>query len=66
MASRISKKGPSRVIGSKAFAAIAAVEGLKLDRAGRARLKRLKASGLSQEARRAELLRAHRSGARKK
>ena len=56
----------SRVIGPTAFAAIAAVEGLKLNTASRARLNKLKASGLSPDARRTEVLRAYRSLSRAK
>lgn len=66
MASRVSQKKPTAVIGEKAFAAITAVEGLKLSDASRRRLQRLKSSGLPSEERRAEILRAYRSGARKK
>lgn len=66
MASRVSQKKPKAVIGEKAFAAITAVEGLKLSDASRRRLQRLKSSGLPNEERRAEILRAYRSGARKK
>lgn len=66
MASRVSRKKPATVIGAKAFAAITAVEGLKLSDASRRRVDRLKASGLPSEERRAEILRAYRSGARKK
>ena len=66
MASRVSRKKPATVIGAKAFAAITAVEGLKLSDASRRRVDRLKASGLPGEERRAEILRAYRSGARNK
>jgi hypothetical protein len=66
MASRVSRKKLSAVIGAKAFAAITAVEGLRLSAASRQRLQRLKSSGLAGEERRAEVLRAYRSDARKK
>jgi hypothetical protein len=66
MASRVSQKKPAAVIGEKAFAAITAVEGLKLSDASSRRLQRLKSSGLSGDERRAEILRAYRSAARKK
>lgn len=66
MASRSPKKAPSTVIGAEAFAAISAVEGLTLGPASKRRLERLKASGLSGDERRAEILRAYRSAARKK
>jgi len=56
----------SRVIGAKAFAAITGVEGLKLGTASRVRLQKLKASGLGERERRAEVLRAYRSAARGK
>lgn len=65
MASRVSPKKSSAVIGAKAFAAITAVEGLKLSEASRRRLQQLKSSGLSAEERRAQILRAYRSDARK-
>ena len=48
-----------RVLGAKAFAAITAVEGLRLSSTSRRRLDTLKASGLSTEERRAEVLRAY-------
>jgi hypothetical protein len=66
MATRTSSKAPSRVIGAKIFAAITAVEGLKLAPASRRRIERLMASGLGGDERRAEVLRAYRSGDRKK
>lgn len=51
----------SRVIGSRAFAAISAVEGLKLSRDSRARLNRLRSSGLGGEERRSAVRDAYRS-----
>jgi len=55
------KNGASRVLGSKAFAAISAVEGLKLGRDSRARLDRLRSSGLGGEERRSAVREAYRS-----
>jgi hypothetical protein len=49
----------SRVLGAKTFAAIAAVEGLKLSAAGKKRLSTLKASGLSTAQRRKAILRSY-------
>lgn len=49
------------VIGSKAFAAITAVEGLKLSTASKSRLSNLKAKGLNNDERRAEVIRAYRA-----
>lgn len=49
----------SRVLGGKAFAAITAVEGLRLPAASRKRLHELKESGLAPDERRAEVLRAY-------
>lgn len=63
--SKTSPKSNSRVLGAKAFAAISAVEGLRLSTASRRRLEALKATGLSAEERRAEVLRAY-SGLRSK
>lgn len=54
-----SAKPKSRVLGPKAFAAISAVEGLRLSTVSRRRLETLKATGLSAEERRAEVLRAY-------
>lgn len=48
-----------QVLGAKAFAAITAVEGLRLSASSRGRLEALKASGLSSEERRKEVLRAY-------
>lgn len=55
-----SPKGQNRPLGAKAYAAIAAVEGLRLDEAGRKRLDKTK--GLPGDQRRAEVLRAYKSG----
>lgn len=49
----------SRVRGAKAFAAISAVDGLRLNAASRRRLDQLKSAGLTVEQRRAEVLRAY-------
>lgn len=49
----------TQVLGAKAFAAITAVEGLRLSASSRSRLQALKASGLSSEERRKEVLRAY-------
>ncbi len=49
------------VIGTKAFAAITAVEGLKLSAASKTRLSNLKAKGLNNDERRAEVIRAYRA-----
>lgn len=57
---------PKRTIGKKAFAAISAVEGLRLNKVSRERLKALEASGLSLEERRAEVLRAYVSSSSRK
>lgn len=65
-----SEKSPakpgSRVLGARAFAAITAVEGLRLSAASRRRLEVLKASSLSADERRAEVLRAYSGPAGKK
>jgi hypothetical protein len=61
-----SRKPKSRVLGTKAFAAITAVEGLRLSAASRKRLDALKAAGLSAEERRAEVLRSYTSLGKKK
>lgn len=52
------------VIGSRAFAAMTAVEGLKLSGESRERLQKLQSSGLSAAERRAAVLKAYRSTAR--
>jgi hypothetical protein len=53
--------GRSRVIGPRAFAAISAVEGLKLSRDSRARLDTLRSSGLGGDERRSAVRDAYRS-----
>jgi hypothetical protein len=53
--------GKSRVIGSGAFAAISAVEGLKLSRDSRVRLDGLRSSSLGSEERRSAVRDAYRS-----
>ena len=50
-----------RVLGHKVFAAISAVEGLQLGIPSRKRLDKLKGAGLSQEEKRAEVLRAYKA-----
>lgn len=52
-------KVPGRVLGSRTFAAITAVEGLRLGTASRKRLQGLKAGGLTPAERREEVLRAY-------
>jgi hypothetical protein len=49
----------SRVLGGKKFAAIAAVEGLKLSPAAKKRIAAMRAKKLSPDQRRAEVLRAY-------
>lgn len=68
MPTRLKKAvGPkSRVLGRQAFAAITAVEGLKLSAASQLRLDSLKSSGLSAEERRAEVLRAYKGLSRRR
>jgi len=53
--------GGSRVLGPRAFAAISAVEGLRLSRDSRARLEALRSSGLGGEERRSAVRDAYRS-----
>lgn len=53
------KPAAARVIGAKTFAAIAAVEGLRLSAASKKRIATLRASELSPDERRAEVLRAY-------
>jgi hypothetical protein len=55
--SRISDR--SRTLGGRAFAAITAVEGLKLSASGKERLKKLAAEKLLPDQRRAEVVRAY-------
>lgn len=62
---KVRNKKPKRtakgaVLGAKAFAAISAVEGLRLSSASKKRLTALKSRKLSQDERRAEVLRAYR------
>lgn len=57
--SRATNKSAARVLGAKTFAAIAAVEGLRLNATSKKRLAALRASGLSPDERRAEVLRAY-------
>lgn len=52
----------NKPLGAKAYAAIAEVEGLRLSKAGRLRLEKTK--GLSQDQRRAEVLRAYKTAKR--
>ena len=61
-----SRKSKSRILGTKAFAAITAVEGLRLSASSRTRLETLKAAGLTAEQRRDEVLRAYTSLGKKK
>lgn len=49
----------SRILGEKTFAAISAVEGLKLGKASKARLSALSKSKLTPAQKRAEVLRAY-------
>lgn len=57
--SKSDPKSYNRPLGAKAYAAIAEVEGLRLSDAGRKRLQKTK--GLSQDERRAEVLRAYKT-----
>jgi hypothetical protein len=52
-------KAKAPALGAKAFAAISAVEGLLLSASSTRRLNTLKASGLTADERRAEVLRAY-------
>ena len=52
-------KAGTRIIGSRAFAAITAVEGLRLSAASKKRLAGLRASALTPAERRAEVVRAY-------
>ena len=63
---KMSKKQGARVLGTRTFAAITAVEGLRLSASSRRRLDMLKASSLSPEERRAEVLRTYSGLAGKK
>jgi hypothetical protein len=55
------RKPRSYRLGLRAFAAISAVEGLKLSSSSRARLEALRATDLTPEQRRAEILKAYKS-----
>jgi competence protein ComGC len=54
-------KANSRVIGTRAFAAISAVEGLKLSHDSRTRLDHLRSSGLANEEQRSAVRDAYRA-----
>jgi len=54
-----SSRSATRVLGAKTFAAIAAVEGLRLSATSKKRLASLRASELTPDERRAEVLRAY-------
>jgi hypothetical protein len=56
--SRPTAKG--RVLGAKAFAAISAVEGLKMSAASKKRFRTFKSRGLTPDEQRAEILRVYR------
>ena len=58
-ADKATKAAGSRVLGGKAYAAIAAVEGLRLGPASKKRLATLKAGDLTPDQRRAAVLRAY-------
>ena len=55
------RSAATSALGAKAFAAITAVEGLKLNAESKARLSNLKAKGLNNDERRAEVIRAYRA-----
>ncbi len=57
---KVDPKHYNKPLGAKAYAAIAEVEGLRLSAEGRRRLERTK--HLSQDERRAEVLRAYKTG----
>jgi hypothetical protein len=57
----MTRQSSKSVIGTKAFAAITAVEGLTLSAASKTRLANLKAKGLNNDERRAEIIRAYRA-----
>ena len=63
---RSGKSAKRAVLGSRKFAAITAVEGLRLNPESRKRLSALKASELSADERRAEVLRAYVDPSRRK
>ncbi|MDX2289858.1 MAG: hypothetical protein NW217_13680 [Hyphomicrobiaceae bacterium] len=54
-----SSRAAARTLGAKTFAAIAAVEGLRLSASSKKRLASLRASELTPDERRAEVLRAY-------
>jgi hypothetical protein len=56
----------SRLLSAEAFAAISAVEGLRLSPAGRKRLEEAKAANLTPDERRTAILRAYTNSARHK
>ena len=56
------KQSGKFVIGSEAFAAISAVEGLKLSAVSKERLAEQKRKGLSNDQRRQEILNAYQAG----
>lgn len=58
-AQKSSRAAAARTLGAKKFAAIAAVEGLRLSAASKKRLASLRASELTPDERRAEVLRAY-------
>jgi hypothetical protein len=66
MSTRISrkprKKSAKKILGSKKFAAISAVEGLSLTAESKHRLDKLMNSSLSPDQRRAEVIRAYKKG----
>ena len=58
----VTKGARSKVVGSKAFSAITAVEGLRLSGASKKRLADLRRSAMSPDQRRAEVVRAYAPG----
>lgn len=52
-------RSKTRILGERTFAAITAVEGIKLSKESKGRLTSLKRSGLSHDERRAEIIRAY-------
>jgi hypothetical protein len=57
----MTRQSSKSVVGTKAFAAITSVEGLKLSAKSKTRLSNLKAKGLNNDERRAEIVRAYRA-----
>ena len=57
----MTRQSSKSVIGTEAFAAITAVEGLTLSVESKSRLANLKAKGLNNDERRAEIIRAYRA-----